>query len=49
MLGNWSNAGANAPQPLARFGLASDSAYFYAVGGTTDDTDALANVNQIIR
>jgi hypothetical protein len=48
-LGNWSNAGANAAQPLARYGLASDSAYFYAVGGTTNDTDALSAVTQVLR
>ena len=29
-------------------GMAHDSAYFFVVGGTSDDTDALATVYQIL-
>jgi hypothetical protein len=46
--GNWSNAGANLGSTIGRHGVALESAYFYVVGGTTDDTDALQSVYQII-
>lgn len=46
--GNWSNAGANLGTAIGRHGVALESAYFYVVGGTTNDTDALNTVYQII-
>jgi hypothetical protein len=46
--GNWSSASVNLPYNVGRHGVALESAYFYAVGGTTNDTDALTNVYQII-
>ncbi len=46
--GNWSNAGANLATGIGRHGIALESAYFYAVGGTTTDSDALTTVYQII-
>ena len=41
---NWANAGGNLPMALGRHGAASESAFFYVVGGTTSDADALASV-----
>ncbi len=46
--GNWSNAGAQLPYLVGRHGLALESAYFYVIGGTKDDKDALTEVYQII-
>jgi hypothetical protein len=46
--GNWSNAGAQLPYFLGRHGVAVESAYFYVIGGTKDDKDALTEVRQII-
>ena len=46
--GNWSNAGGNLGTGIGRHGIALESAYFYAIGGTTNDTDALTSVSQII-
>jgi len=45
---NWANAGGNLPMALGRHGAASESAFFYVVGGTTSDADALASVYQIL-
>ena len=45
---NWSNAGANLGTALGRYGAASESAYFYVAGGTTNDADALTTVYQIL-
>lgn len=47
-LGNWSAAGGNIAQPAGRHGMAEESAYFYRIGGTTNDADALDTVYQII-
>lgn len=46
--GNWSNAGAAVPTGIGRHGVVLESAFFYAIGGTTNDTDALQTVYQII-
>jgi hypothetical protein len=46
--GNWSNAGGNLTATIGRHGVALESAYFYVVGGTTNDNDALNSVYQII-
>ena len=46
--GNWSNAGSNLGSNVGRFGLAQESAYFYVIGGTSNDTDAMQAVYQII-
>jgi hypothetical protein len=46
--GNWSNAGGSLGTGIGRHGVALESAYFYAVGGTTTDNDALSSVYQII-
>ncbi len=48
VLGNWSNAGGSIGESVGRHGLALESAYFYVVGGTTNDTDAVNAVYQII-
>jgi hypothetical protein len=45
---NWSNAGANLGTKLGRHGAVAESAYFYVIGGTTNDTDALATVIQVL-
>ena len=45
---NWSNAGANLGTALGRYGAASESAYFYVAGGTTNDVDAVTTVYQIL-
>jgi len=45
---NWANAAANVANKLGRHGAVAESAYFYVIGGTTNDTDALANVIQIL-
>ena len=45
---NWANAGANLAAALGRYGAASESAYFYVAGGTTNDADALTTVYQIL-
>jgi hypothetical protein len=45
---NWSNAGANLATALGRYGAASESAYFYVAGGTTNDADALTSVFQVL-
>lgn len=45
---NWSNAAANLGNKLGRHGAVSESAYFYVIGGTTNDTDALATVIQVL-
>jgi hypothetical protein len=46
--GNWSSAGSDVGGNIGRFGLAQESAYFYAIGGTADDSNALSTVWQII-
>ena len=46
--GNWSNAGANLGTNVGRNGVALESAYFYLIGGTTNDTDALTTTYQIV-
>jgi hypothetical protein len=48
VLGNWSNAGGAIVESVGRHGIALESAYFYVVGGTTNDTDAVNAVYQII-
>jgi hypothetical protein len=45
---NWANAGANLTVKLGRHGAASESAFFYIAGGTTNDTDALTTVYSIL-
>jgi hypothetical protein len=45
---NWSNAGANLTFKLARHAATTESAFFYIVGGTTNDTDALSSVYRIL-
>lgn len=45
---SWSNAAANLGSKLARHGAAADGAWFYVVGGTTNDSDALGAVWQIL-
>lgn len=45
---NWANAGANLATALGRYGAASESAFFYVAGGTTNDADALKSVYQIL-
>lgn len=45
--GNWSNA-TNLGSNVGRHGVALESAYFYVAGGTTNDTDALTSVYQVI-
>jgi hypothetical protein len=49
-LGSWSSTSQTLPggAVTGRFGLAIESAYFYAVAGTTDETDALKSVYQIV-
>jgi hypothetical protein len=47
-LGNWSNAGGTVSQGAGRHGMAEESAYFYRIGGTTNDNDALDTVFQIV-
>jgi hypothetical protein len=49
-LGPWSSTSQTLPANAVtgRFGLAIESAYFYAVAGTTDETDALKSVYQIV-
>ncbi|MBI2394222.1 MAG: IPT/TIG domain-containing protein [Deltaproteobacteria bacterium] len=49
----WSDATAAIPVPagasgVGRFGFTLESAYFYVVGGTTNDTDAITSVSQVI-
>ena len=46
--GNWSNAGSNLGTNVGRNGVTLESAYFYLVGGTSNDTDALSTVYQIV-
>ena len=46
--GQWSNAGTALGSAVGRHGVTLESAYFYVVGGTSDDTDALSSVHQII-
>ena len=41
--------GVPAPGATGRYGLAEESAYFFAIGGTTDDNDARNTVWQILR
>lgn len=45
---NWSNAAANLGTKLGRHGVGAESAYFYIIGGTTNDTDALTTVQQVL-
>ncbi|GAC1539995.1 MAG: hypothetical protein NVS3B10_04690 [Polyangiales bacterium] len=45
---SWANAGANLATKLGRHGAVAESAYFYIAGGTTNDTDALTTVQQIL-
>ena len=46
---NWSSAAVpNAPPALGRMGVTLESAYFYVVGGTTNDADALDTVYQVV-
>jgi hypothetical protein len=46
----WSNAGANlgGANKRGRLGVTAESAYFYLVGGTSNDTDALNTVFRIL-
>ena len=47
--GAWSNSGAGAlGSTLGRMGVTLQSAFFYAIGGTTNDTDALKTVYSIV-
>jgi hypothetical protein len=46
--GTWSNAGTALGSAVGRHGVTLESAYFYVVGGTSSDTDALSTVYQII-
>jgi len=48
--GSWSSNAVALPNnaALGRFGMAIESAYFYVVGGTSNDTDALTTVYQIL-
>jgi hypothetical protein len=48
--GSWSSTSQTLPSgaALGRYGLAVESAYFYAVGGTSNDSDALGTVYQIV-
>lgn len=45
---NWSNAAANLTSKLGRHGAVAESAYFYVIGGSSNDTDALKTVYQIM-
>ncbi len=45
---NWANAGSNLPTAFGRHGAAAESAFFYVAGGTTNDTDALSTVYQVL-
>lgn len=47
---NWNNAGGNlgGSEKVARHGITAESAYFYMVGGTSNDNDALATVRQVL-
>ena len=45
---SWSDAVAATPTGLGRMGVTLESAYFYVIGGTSNDTDALTSVYQII-
>lgn len=45
---NWANAAANLTDELGRHGAVAESAYFYVVGGTRNDTDALSTVIQLL-
>lgn len=49
-LASWSNASSQLPgmATLGRMGMALESAYFYVVGGTSDDTDAKDTVYFIL-
>ena len=47
-LGSWSNATASTPVGLGRMGVTLESAYFYVIGGTTNDLDAVGTVYQVI-
>jgi hypothetical protein len=49
-LDNWSNAGANlgGANKRGRHGVALESAHFYIIGGTSNDTDALSTCFQIV-
>jgi len=44
----WPSAGANLSTKVGRHGVVEESAFFYAVGGTSDDSDALASVYRIL-
>lgn len=47
---NWSNAAANlnGNEKVGRHGVVDESAYFYLVGGTTNDTDARSTVYRVL-
>lgn len=45
---NWANAASSLAIKVGRHGVAAESAYFYVVGGTTNDADALSNVYQVL-
>ncbi len=47
-LGVWSNASSATPSNVGRMGVTLQSAYFYVIGGTSNDADALTSVYQII-
>ena len=44
---SWSNATATTPVALGRMGVTLESAYFYVIGGSTNDTDAVGTVYQV--
>jgi hypothetical protein len=48
--GSWSTTAVDLPNSavLGRFGLAHESAHFYVVGGTSNDTDALRATYRIL-
>jgi hypothetical protein len=46
--GPWQNANGNGGPTVGRHGVALESAFFYVVGGTSDDNDALNTVYSII-
>jgi hypothetical protein len=46
--GSWSSSTLQLSSKVARMGMAHDSAYFFVIGGTSNDTDALASVYQIL-
>ncbi len=46
--GSWSSSTLQLSSKIGRMGVANDSAYFFVIGGTSNDTDALATVYQIL-